>query len=95
MKTYRGYEFKRAVVTLIHKVCSDLSLRPVEVQWDGGTQTACINQSGSVRLANVKDDAVLTQGDIDGGGFGGRFKCVLHQFFDEVLVCHIRIFGCE
>jgi hypothetical protein len=64
MKTYRGYEFKRAVVTLIHKVCSDLGLRPVEVQWDGGTQTACINQSGSVRLANVKDDAVLTQGDL-------------------------------
>ena len=64
MKTYRGYEFKRAVVTLIHKVCSDLGLRPVEVQWDGGTQTACINQGGSVRLANVKDDAVLTQGDL-------------------------------
>jgi hypothetical protein len=64
MKTYRGYEFKRAVVTLIHKVCSDLGLRPVEVQWDGGTQTACINQSGSVRLANVRDDAVLTQGDL-------------------------------
>jgi hypothetical protein len=39
-------------------------LRPVEVQWDGGTQTACINQSGSVKLANVKDDAVLTQGDL-------------------------------
>ena len=64
MKTYRGYEFKRAVVTLIHKVCSDLGLRPVEVRWDGGTQTACINQSGSVKLANVKDDAVLTQGDL-------------------------------
>jgi hypothetical protein len=64
MKTYRGYEFKRAVVIGIHKICSDLGLRPVEVQWDGGTQTACINQSGAVRLANVKDDAVLTQGDL-------------------------------
>lgn len=64
MKTYRGYEFKRAVVIGIHKICSDLGLRPVEVRWDGGTQTACINQSGSVKLANVKDDAVLTQGDL-------------------------------
>jgi hypothetical protein len=64
MKTYRGYEFKRAVVIGIHKICSDLGLRPVEVQWDGGTQTACINQSGAVKLANVKDDAVLTQGDL-------------------------------
>ena len=64
MKTYRGYEFKRAVVTLIHKVCSDLGLRPVEVRWDGGLQTACINQSGSVKLANVRDDAVLTQNDL-------------------------------
>ena len=64
MKTYRGYEFKRAVVIAIHKICSDLGLNPVEVQWDGGVQTACINKSGSVRLANVKDDAVLTQGDL-------------------------------
>ena len=64
MKTYRGYEFKRAVVTLIHKVCADLGLRPVEVRWDGGLQTACINQSGSVKLANVRDDAVLTQNDL-------------------------------
>jgi len=64
MKTYRGYEFKRAVVIAIHKICSDLGLNAVEVQWDGGVQTACINKSGSVRLANVKDDAVLTQGDL-------------------------------
>jgi hypothetical protein len=64
MKTYRGYEFKRAVVIAIHKICSDIGLRPVEVQWDGGVQTACINKSGSVKLANVKDDAVLTQGDL-------------------------------
>jgi hypothetical protein len=39
-------------------------LRPVEVRWDAGAQTACINKSGSVILANVKDDAVLTQGDL-------------------------------
>ena len=64
MKTYRGYEFKRAVVIGTHKICSDLGLRPVEVRWDAGTQTACINKSGSVILANVKDDAVLTQGDL-------------------------------
>jgi hypothetical protein len=64
MKTYHGYQFKRAVVIGIHKICSDLGLRPVEVRWDAGTQTACINKSGSVILANVKDDAVLTQGDL-------------------------------
>ncbi|NBU32866.1 MAG: hypothetical protein EBS36_06855 [Actinobacteria bacterium] len=64
MKTYHGYQFKRAVVIGIHKICSDLGLRPVEVRWDAGTQTACINKSGSVKLANVKDDAVLTQGDL-------------------------------
>ena len=64
MKSYRGYEFKRAVVIAIHKICSDLGLRPVDVQWDAGTQTACINKTGTVILANVKDDAVLTQGDL-------------------------------
>ena len=91
MKTYHGYQFKRAVVIAIHKICSDLGLRPVEVQWDAGTQTACINQSGSVRLANVKDDAVLTQGDLM-RNVGMAVHELLHWMytdFDAVRSAHI------
>jgi hypothetical protein len=64
MKTYRGYEFKRAIIVAIHKICSDFGLRPVEVRFDGSVQTACINDSGFIKLANVKDDAVLTHTDL-------------------------------
>ena len=64
MKTkYFGYEFRPAVTLFAHKTCESLGLDPVEIEWSDYTQTACINQSGSVSLANVKDDAVLTQGD--------------------------------
>jgi hypothetical protein len=87
MKTYRGYEFKRAVVIAIHKICSDIGLRPVEVQWDGGVQTACINKSGSVRLANVKDDAVLTQGDLM-RNVGMAVHELLHWMFTEFDAVH-------
>jgi hypothetical protein len=87
MKTYRGYEFKRAVVIAIHKICSDIGLRPVEVQWDGGVQTACINKSGSVKLANVKDDAVLTQGDLM-RNVGMAVHELLHWMFTEFDAVH-------
>jgi len=64
MKTYRGFEFKRAIILAIHKVCADFDLRPVEVKFEAGVPTACINDMGFIRLANVKDDAVLTQADL-------------------------------
>ncbi len=64
MKTYRGYEFKRAIIIAIHKICSDFGLRPVEVVFDNNVGTACINDNGNVKLANVKDDAILTHTDL-------------------------------
>ena len=64
MKTYRGFEFKRAIILAIHKVCADFGLNPVEVKFEAGVPTACINDMGFIRLANVKDDAVLTQADL-------------------------------
>jgi hypothetical protein len=75
------------VVIAIHKICSDIGLRPVEVQWDGGVQTACINKSGSVKLANVKDDAVLTQGDLM-RNVGMAVHELLHWMFTEFDAVH-------
>jgi hypothetical protein len=64
MKTkYFGYEFRPAVTLFAHKICESLGLDPVEIEWSEYTQTACINQHTMV-LANVRDDAVLTLGDL-------------------------------
>jgi cobalamin biosynthesis protein CobT len=64
MKTkYYGYEFRPAVTLFAHKVCESLGLEPVEVEWSEYTQTACINQHTMI-LANVRDDALLTLGDL-------------------------------
>jgi hypothetical protein len=64
MKTkYYGYEFRPAVTLFAHKACESLGLDPVEIEWSEYTQTACINQHTMI-LANVRDDAVLTLGDL-------------------------------
>jgi hypothetical protein len=63
MRTYRGHEFKRAVTLAIHKICADLGRNPVEIEW-GGTQSASISLRGHLKLANVRDDAVLTKADL-------------------------------
>lgn len=64
MKTYRGFEFKRAIIIAIHKICADFGMPPVHVEFSKDVGTACINNNGRVLLANVKDDAVLTQKDL-------------------------------
>ena len=64
MKTkYFGYEFRPAVTLFAHKACESLGLDPVEIEWSEYTQTACINQHTMI-LANVRDDALLTLGDL-------------------------------
>ena len=60
---YYGYEFRPAVTLFAHKICEALGLDPVEVEWSEYTQTAAINQHTMI-LANVRDDAVLTLGDL-------------------------------
>jgi hypothetical protein len=61
---YFGWEFKTAVVAAAHKFCSDLGLPRVNIYWNGGITTAGINNHGTIYLANVKDDAVLTLRDL-------------------------------
>ena len=64
MKTkFYGYEFRPAVELFGHKMCSALGLDPVEIAWSQYTQTACINTTTMI-LANVRDDALLTLGDL-------------------------------
>ena len=63
MRTYRGFEFKRAVTLAIHKICTDIGRNPVHIEW-GNIETACINNTGRLMLSNVRDDATLTKGDL-------------------------------
>jgi hypothetical protein len=61
---YFGYEFRPAVALFAHKICAALSLPDVTIEWTDGTQTAAINSRGKIRLANVRDDAILTRKDL-------------------------------
>ncbi len=61
---YFGYEFRPAVELFGHKVCAALKLPEVVIEWTDGTQTAAINSRGKMRLANVRDDAIMTRKDL-------------------------------
>lgn len=61
---YKGFEFRNAIIAACHKIASDLDLGTVTVGFHAGVQTACINSSGDIKLANVRDDAILTQADL-------------------------------
>jgi len=61
---YFGYEFRPAVALFAHKICAALKLAEVTIEWTDGTQTAAINSRGRIRLANVRDDAILTRKDL-------------------------------
>jgi hypothetical protein len=61
---YFGFEFRPAVTLFAHKICAALDLPPVSIEWCEGTSTAAINSRGKIRLANVRDDAILTRKDL-------------------------------
>ena len=62
--TYFGWEFRPAITLFAHKICAALTLPEVTIEWCEGTQTAAISSKGKIRLANVKDDAILTRKDL-------------------------------
>jgi Mg-chelatase subunit ChlD len=59
-----GYEFRLAIESACHKICSELSLRDVTVAWTEIT-TARINARGDIELANVADDAIIDRKTFD------------------------------
>lgn len=71
MRKYFGWEFKPALTTAIHKMASDLSIRNVNVQFIESIPTAAINRHGQILITNIKDDAVMSQLDLQKfTGFG-------------------------
>lgn len=64
MKRYLGYAFKPAVETIIRKVAANIGVTVRSIIWDKDVQTAGINHAGRIYLADVADDAVLYDIDV-------------------------------
>ena len=64
MKRYLGYQFKQAVDELVHKIAKEFGVTVRDIEWTQGITTAGINTHGDVYLADVSDDAVLYDIDV-------------------------------
>ena len=83
MRKYFGWEFKPALTATIHKMASDLSIRNVNVQFKESIPTAAINRHGQILITNIKDDAVMSQLDLQKfTGFG--LHELLHRKWTDV-----------
>ena len=74
----KGHTFKAGVESILNKISANSSLKISKIVWDN-IPTACVNSAGEVILADVADDAVLSQAFLDRYvGF------VIHE------LCHIK-----
>ena len=60
MKRLNGIQFRSGVEKAAHKIAADLGMK-LKIEWKQGITTAAINSSGVVLLANVADDAIVTE----------------------------------
>jgi Mg-chelatase subunit ChlD len=60
MKRLNGIQFRSGVEKAAHKIAADLG-QSITITWTSGITTAAINGSGDVMLANVDDDATVTE----------------------------------
>lgn len=58
--TIKGFELRQGIEQFAQHVCSHLGLRDINLQWCHNVPTAMVNQHGAIRVANVRDDAVIT-----------------------------------
>ena len=64
MRRLNGIQFRAGVEQGAHKIASALGTR-VNIIWSGSISTAGINGRGRIYLANVADDAIVTQALVD------------------------------
>ena len=87
MKRYHGYSFKQAVENLTRKVAAEFGLAVRTINWHAGIQTAGTNKDGDIYFADVADDAVLY--DIDVQRYVGFVVHeLLHQKYTDFNVNH-------
>ena len=78
MKRLNGIQLRSGVEKAVHKIASTLGYT-VTLSWVNGLSTACVDSSFHIRLANVADDAVVTE-------------AVLHKYVGFVLheLLHVK-----
>ena len=82
MKRYRGYQFKQAVEELTRKIAKEFDLNLSHIYWTDGVSTAGTNQYRDIYFADVADDAVLF--DIDVQRYVGfAVHELLHQKYTD------------
>jgi len=64
MKRYQGYLFKQAVEELTRKVAADFGTPVRDIYWSDALTTAGTNNCGDIYFADVADDAVLFDIDV-------------------------------
>lgn len=64
MRRLNGIQFRAGVEQGAHKIAAALGTR-VNIIWSGSISTAGINGQGRIYLANVADDAIVTQALVD------------------------------
>lgn len=85
MKRYYGYQFKRAVEELTRKVAAEMQVQVGEIYWSANVPTAGTNNQGDVYYADVADEAVLY--DIDVQRYVGfAVHEMLHQRYTDFRV---------
>ncbi len=82
MKRYLGYQFKQAVDELTRKIAAEMGVRVDRIEWTSAIPTAGTNSHGDVYFADVADDAVLF--DIDVQRYVGfAVHEMLHQKYTD------------
>ena len=56
---YRGFELRRGVEVLAHKVCQHIGLAPVVIEWSTHVTTAGISSNGTMYLSDILDEATV------------------------------------
>ena len=64
MKRYFGYQFKQAVEELTRKIAAEFQVQVAGIEWSAGVPTAGTDQEGHIYFADVADDAVLYDIDV-------------------------------
>lgn len=90
MKTYTGIQFRAAVEEILGKVNNALGLDPIRVKWTDAIQTAAINMSGTVLLADVPDSAKVSHATLVRYCGMGAHELCHHAYTDWNAIYTVR-----
>ena len=60
-RSVTGYQFRQGIDSFFHQAAAALGVRHPRLIWTDTICTAAVNSKGLVKIANVRDDAIITQ----------------------------------